>query len=58
MPYYLYKICSADGIGLVKKLELKDDFQKFKDAKTKARAFRAESEPDSVIKYQVIAATG
>lgn len=54
MPYYLYKICSSDGIGLVKNLELKEEFQKFKDAKRKARAFRAESEPNSVIKYQVI----
>ncbi len=54
MPYYLYKICSSDGIGLVKNLELKEEFQKFKDAIIKVRAFRAESEPNSVIKYQVI----
>jgi hypothetical protein len=54
MPYYLYKICSSDGLGLVKNLDLKDVFQKFKDAKKKAREFRTESEPNSVIKYQVI----
>ena len=54
MPYYLYKISSSDNIGLVKNLELKEEFKKFKEAKIKARAFRAEGEPNPDIIYKVI----
>ena len=54
MPYYLYKISNSDGIGLVKNLQLMEQFQVFRDAKIKARGFRAKSEPDSVFMYKVI----
>lgn len=54
MPYYLYKISDSDGIGLVKNLQLLEQFQSFRDAKIKARGFRAESEPGSVFSYKVI----
>ena len=54
MPYYLYKLSNSDGIGLVKNLVLVDEFQKFKDTKLKAKALRAECEPDSAFSYKVI----
>lgn len=54
MPYYLYKISDSGSIGLIKKLELIDEFQGFKDAKVKAKALRAESEPESAYVYKVI----
>ena len=54
MPYYIYKISNSDGIGLVKNLELIDEFEGFKDAKTKAKALRAESPPESEYAYKVI----
>ncbi len=54
MPYYLYKLSKSDGIGLIKNLVLVDEFQKFKDTKLKAKALRAECEPDSAFSYKVI----
>jgi ribosomal protein L14E/L6E/L27E len=45
MPYYLYKISTLKGIDLVKKLELLDQFESFRDAK-KAKQLRAELESE------------
>lgn len=46
MPYYLYKISTLKGIDLVKKLELLDQFESFRNAKTKAKQLRAELESE------------
>jgi hypothetical protein len=54
MPYYLFKISSLDEIGLVRNLTLIDEQEKFKDAKLKARALRAEAGADSEFIYKVI----
>ncbi len=54
MPYYVYKISNSDGIGLVKNLQLLEEFQAFRDAKLKVKEMRANSEPDSVFIYKVI----
>jgi len=54
MPYYIYKISHPDAIGLVKNLELVEEFQGFRDAKIKAKALRAASEANSEIIYKVI----
>jgi hypothetical protein len=42
MPYYLYKICSRDKLGLVKDLELLSVFEAFREAKTESRKLRSE----------------
>ena len=54
MPYYVYKISNSDGIGLIKKLHLIDEFQAFREAKIKVKEIRANSEPDSEVIYKVI----
>ena len=54
MPYYLYKISQPDEIGLVKNLDLVAKYEKFRDAKLKARSCRVGSEPESEIRYQII----
>lgn len=54
MPYYIFKISNSDELGLVKNLSLVDEFHKFKDAKLKAKALRAETELDSKFTYKVI----
>ncbi len=46
MPYYIYKITS-DSTGVVKGLELLDQFDEFKMAKTFIREQRPEVEKDS-----------
>lgn len=56
MSYYLYKIGNTDGIGLVKNLELVEEFEKFRDAKLKARELRSEMSPDTAFIYKVILA--
>ena len=51
MPYYLFKIDDSAPTGLVKKLELLDQFEQFRDAKHSAKHRRKESESkDSVFK--------
>ncbi len=40
MPYYVFKITSPEGMELVKNLELQDEFEVFKQAKTYARELR------------------
>ena len=42
MPYYLYKIKTAEGLDLVKQLELLDEFDAFRDARKRAKELRAE----------------
>ena len=54
MPYYLYKISQTDDIGLVKNLQLVETFDKFKAAKSKAKALRAETGPESEYIYKII----
>jgi hypothetical protein len=54
MPYYVYQISNSDAIGLIKNLQLMEQFQAFRDAKLKVKEMRAESEPNSEIIYKVI----
>lgn len=51
MPYYVYQIENAQ-MDLLKQLQLVDQFDKFKDAKTYARQLREElgEESETVIK--------
>ncbi len=53
MPYYLYKIKSADELDLVKNLELLQTHDKFRDAKLAAKKLRAEQSEADVI-YKVM----
>jgi len=54
MPYYVYKISNSGGIGLIKKLNLLEEFQAFRDAKLKVKEIRTESEPSAEFIYKVI----
>jgi hypothetical protein len=40
MPYYIYRITSPEGMELVKNLELLDEFDSFKEAKSCVRDLR------------------
>ena len=53
MPYYLYKMRSSDVHSLVKKLELLQRFDHFKEAKSNAKRLRVESDTDETI-FKVI----
>jgi len=53
MPYYLYKMSSSDVHSLVKKLELLERFDHFKEAKNNAKRLRVESDTDETI-FKVI----
>ena len=44
MPYYVYKISTLEGIDLVKNLQLLNQFDSFKEAKTTAKKLRSEKE--------------
>ena len=46
MPYYLYKISTAEGIDLVKRLELLATHDTYREAKQQARSLRAEAAED------------
>ena len=52
MPYYVYKVSA--GMGLVKNLELIDEFQMFKEAKIKVKALRADDPLESKDLYKII----
>jgi hypothetical protein len=54
MPYYIYQISNSDGIGLIRNLQLLDEFQAFRDAKSKVKAMRTASGPDAEFIYKVI----
>ncbi len=47
MPYYLYKISTLEGIDLLKKLELKELYDSFRDAKKQAKKLRAQLVADT-----------
>jgi len=49
MPYYLYKISTLEGIDLIKNLELVNQFDLFKEAKTLAKKLRSEQEDERSI---------
>ena len=53
MPYYLYKMNSLNVHALVKKLELLQQFDHFKEAKNSAKRLRVESDSNDLI-YKVI----
>jgi hypothetical protein len=53
MPYYLYKISTLEGIDLIKNLELVNQFDLFKEAKTLAKKLRSEQDDESSI-YKVM----
>lgn len=42
MPYYIFRMTSPEGMGLVKNLELMKEFDSFKEAKVYAREKRTE----------------
>jgi len=42
MPYYLYKISAPEGMDLIKNLELVNQFDSFKEAKTITKELRVE----------------
>ena len=54
MPYFLFKISSTDGIDLVKKLDLIEQFEAFRDAKSRAKMLRAETTATQAIVYKVM----
>lgn len=54
MPYYLFKVSSTEGMDLVKNLELIEEFQKFRDAKVRAKILRAEAAATQAIVYKVM----
>jgi GTPase len=41
MPYYVFKMSSPEGMGLVKNLELISDYESFREAKNFAKEQRA-----------------
>lgn len=53
MPYYLFKMKTADELGLVKQLELLEVFEVFRDAKGTAKNLRAEQQDDE-FSYKVM----
>lgn len=53
MAYFLYKITDSSGINLVKQLELISSYEKFREAKLKARELRAEV-PEEGFQYKII----
>jgi hypothetical protein len=53
MPYYLYKMSSPTASALVKKLELLDQFDNFREAKNSAKQLRVESDSDESV-FKVI----
>lgn len=48
MPYYLFKMKTADELGLVKQLELLEVFEAFRDAKNEAKKLRAQQRDGEV----------
>jgi hypothetical protein len=52
MPYYVFRMTSAEGMDLVKNLELIKEFESFRDAKNFAKEQRANQAEDdgSIIK--------
>ncbi len=53
MAYYLYKVSDSGGIDLVKQLELISSFDKFREAKLKARELRGEVPEDGFF-YKIV----
>ena len=53
MPYYLFKMSSKESYDLVKKLELLERFDHFKEAKNSAKRLRVESDSEEII-FKVI----
>ena len=53
MPYFLYKMSSSDTYSLLKKLELLQQFDHFKEAKNSAKQLRVESDSSNSV-YKVI----
>lgn len=47
MPYFIYRMTSAEGMELIKNLELITEFESFKEAKKFAREKRCELPADS-----------
>jgi len=49
MPYYLYKITTAEGLDLVKNLELLEVYDGFREAKKRAKQLRAEQAQEGFV---------
>jgi hypothetical protein len=54
MPYYLFKVSTTDGMALLKKLELIEEFSGFKEAKNSAKQIRTETPAIDGISYKVM----
>lgn len=54
MPYYIYRMSSPEGMDLVKNLELLNEFESFKDAKTFARERRTELDGDDRVVIKIM----
>jgi hypothetical protein len=53
MPYYLYKISTPSGIELVKNLELVNQFESFREAKTMVKKLRI-TQGDQSFLYKIM----
>ena len=54
MPYYVFKISIPDGIGLVKKLDLVETCETFKQAKSRVRSLRSENTNDGSYMFKLM----
>lgn len=53
MPYYIYKISALEGMDLIKNLELVNQFDSFKEAKTMTKKLRVEQREQAHI-YKIM----
>jgi hypothetical protein len=53
MPYYLFQVEAVDELKLVKKLQLIEAFDKFREAKSRAKSLRSQLQPNEQILYQL-----
>jgi len=53
MPYYLYKLSTREGMDLIKELDLVNQFDSFKEAKTITKKLRAEQGEQSYV-YKIM----
>jgi hypothetical protein len=54
MPYYVFKITTPDGIGLIKNLKFIEQFEKYRDAKKCTKSLRVETESDDQEVFKIM----
>ena len=54
MPYYVFKITTPDGIGLIKNLKFIEQFEKYRDAKKCTKLLRIEAGPDDQEVFKIM----